>query len=98
MPRKWKTVRVVVEVSVLGDYSENDLVWDVRHAFANSTESLDRKVIREGVQTGLIQVKQMNKVLAAAIRQQVDKRTTSIESELNKVAAVKTALAKNGLL
>lgn len=33
----WRTVRVVVEVSVQGDYTEKDLCWDVR-------ECLDERI------------------------------------------------------
>lgn len=62
--RGWKTLRVVIEVPVQGKYSEKDLVWEVRRILDGAGNPLDRKVIGQGVQTGLIQIKQMNMVLA----------------------------------
>ena len=91
---KWRTVRVVVEVPVRGNYSEKDLVWDVKRVIEGP---LDRRVVRAGVQTGLVQVKQMNKVTSNVIRQHVKKRTGNVTEELEKISMVKAAMAKAGL-
>jgi hypothetical protein len=91
---KWRTVRVVVEVPVRGDYSEKDLVWDVKRALDGH---LDRRVIHQDVQTGLVQVKQMNMVLAHAMRQRVEVRVSNVEEEIAKIAVVRKAMRKVGL-
>ena len=91
---KWRTVRVVVEVPVRGDYSEKDLVWDVKRVIEGP---LDRRVVRAGVQTGLVQVKQMNMVMSNVIRQHVKKRTSNLSDELEKLDVVKAAMTKAGL-
>ena len=62
---EWRKVRVVVEVPVLGEFSEKDLAWEVK-AFTEHNASFLRRwrgiFNRDGVAFGRVVVKEFNRV------------------------------------
>jgi hypothetical protein len=62
----WRTLRVVVEVPVEGDYTAKDLAWDVRRCIGDSGGILFRKSLaHSNVKTGRIEVKEYDRVRTA---------------------------------
>lgn len=63
----WKKVRVIVEVPVKGNFSENDLTWAVKRAMSQDGFWQDRKYLPKTQQPifGQVEVKSFTKVMAA---------------------------------
>jgi hypothetical protein len=73
MSKVWKRVRVVVEVPVLGEYSEKDLAWDIQQLVGGA--KLPRRPAMVGrVKTGRVEVKAMNRVMARVLKERVEAR------------------------
>lgn len=68
VPTGWHTVRVVVELSVQGDYSEKDLRWDVARCLEERLSLRHRRTAAEGTRFGAPQVKEAARVFEAVRR------------------------------
>lgn len=76
--KPWRRIKVVVEVPVLGEFSERDLVWSVKRALEADGFWQDRKYLPENARPvfGSVQVKEWNKIQAWFKR--LDKMTEKI--------------------
>lgn len=95
---KWRRLRVVVEVPVRDDsnYTEKDLAWDVNRLVGDA-KLVSGRLGRAVPRMGKVEIKQMNKVLAHAMRQQVERRSDNVAEEIAKIAVVRKAMRKAGL-
>ncbi len=74
--KKWRRLRVVVEVPVLGDYTEGDLRYNVERLVGGA-----RLMTRPGEngQQGRVEVKRMSSILGHLIRERIAVRKQQIE-------------------
>lgn len=84
MKREWQTRRVVVEVPVLGDYSEKDLRWDIARLVEGS--QLNRRNPQIKVVFGTVLVKEFARVDTTSQRKRnmtLMERVTLLEKKVS---------------
>jgi len=69
----WRTVRVVVEIPVQGDYSEKDLSWDVRACLDERIGQTFRRRHATTSKMGSPRVKEYGRFARAALASEQDK-------------------------
>lgn len=67
----WRTVRAVVEVPVQGDYSEKDLVWDVRQCLDERMGQTFRRRHATTSKYGSPRVKEYGRFAGAEARRKI---------------------------